>query len=360
MMKFDNTLLYQKVKSYIRQRILDTAEFEAEVRLDAERKMAEDLGVSRFSINKAISELVVEGYLIKRRGIGVFIPPKEQLATNEHQLKVLALILPNLHGTFYGKLSKEIEQLAYANGFKIMISLIGYDAVKEKDFLTSIQQNRSIGGILAAPNLDTDNFPLYTQLHQSGIPVVFISRIHESMRSLPHIVYDKEQGSYQATRHLYEQGKKNLLFIGYEKRYLDLMRKQGFDRVIEELDGMQGFEIYMVEPDFENKLINLIEHQHIDGILAFNDILATRAMNILINHGYKVPEDIGMIGFDNSDLAEIALVPLTSVNFDKEKLAHLAFETILHLLQGSPCQTEHIIPTTLAIRGSTVVQTLEG
>jgi len=359
-MKFDNTHLYHKIKYHIRQEILEKAQSHTEIRLDAERKMAEQWGVSRFSVNKAISELVAEGYLMRRRGKGVFIPPKEQLVAKESQLNMIALVLPDTHEYFYAEISGEIEKIAFANGINVMFCLIGNDQEKERAFLNSILQKRMVKGVIAAPYLSRENSIIYRKIHHSGIPVVLINRIHESMRDLPHIVYDQAQGAYLGVRHLFENGKKTFLYVGNERNgYHAFLRKQGFDRAVRELEGTQGFEIYADEEDFAGKLIGMIEHHRIDGIVVYNDNTATRVMNMIVNRGYKIPDDIGILGFDNSKLAEIALVPLTSVKFRKKELAARAFETILRLLQGEPCELEHIIPTSLEIRESTTVYALK-
>jgi DNA-binding LacI/PurR family transcriptional regulator len=98
-----------------------------------------------------------------------------------------------------------------------------------------------------------------------------------------------------------------------------------------------------------------VEKHKIDGIVAYNDIIATRTMNILINCGKKIPEEIGIMGFDNSQFAEIALVPLTSVKFPKKRLAQLAIEMIFHFIRGDLAETTHTIPITLEIRESTSI-----
>ncbi|MDB5084274.1 MAG: putative GntR family transcriptional regulator [Bacilli bacterium] len=353
-MTFDNTLLYHKIKLFLREEILNKTASDTEIRLDAERKMAEDLGVSRSSINKAISELTAEGFLIKRRGKGVFIPTKEQLAVKESQLNTIALLLPDTNDYFYAEISREIEKIAFEYGIHIMFCLIGRDPEKERSFLNSVLQKRFVKGIIAVPHLSSENLSIYRKLNQTGFPVVLINRIHETMKDLPHVVYDQGQGAYEGVHHLFQTGRGTMLFIGDERDgYQSYLRKTGFDRALQELGRGDGFELYGNEDHFEDKLVQMIERSHIDGVIAYNDIIATRAMNVLINHGFHIPKDVAVIGFDNSQLADIAMVPLTSVRFAKKKLANLAFDTIFHLIRGESCETTHILSTSLEIRNST-------
>lgn len=359
-MIFDNTLLYHKIKFHIRQLIFDKAESNTEVRLDAERKMAEDWGVSRISVNKAISELVAEGYLIRRRGKGVFIATKEQLEAKKSGIDVLALILPDTDEYFYAGISKEIETLAFDNGINIMFCLIGNNPDKEKAYLENILQKRLVKGIISAPHLSSGNSALYRKILHSGVPVVLINRIHESMSDLPHIVYDQAGGSYVGVKHLFENGKRTFLFIGDIKDgYHSFMRKQGFDKAIRELDGVKGYEIYADQVDFPDHLLKTIDSSGIDALVVYNDHIAIKVMNAIVNCGYKVPYDIGMISFDNSQLAKIALVPLTSVKFHKKELAEKAFEVINRIIRSEEGELRHLIPVSLEVRNSSNMPAME-
>lgn len=351
-MKFDNSFLYHKIKRYLSEEILKKAVDGQEIRLDSERDMAEDLNVSRFSVNKAISELVTEGYLIKRRGKGVYIPPREQLASLQNQANTIVLIIPDTSVYYYGEIAREFENIAFERNYKIVLSLPGNDSEKEKSVLTGIP-NQSIRGVIAAPYLSDRNSLLYKQLHQSGIPVVLIGRIHPSMEDLPYIVYDQGEGCFQGARLLAEQGRRNVLYIGDNPAsYLSRLRQEGLDRAASSYE-LACSELFISDPEFQTKLISYIRERRINGIICYNDLIAVQAMNVLIRSGIPVPDEVSIISYDNSSHAEVAIVPLTSVKFPKAKLARLAFETLIGLLEGRDVDRKLVISTEMELRDST-------
>lgn len=351
-MKFDNSFLYHKIKRHLRETIIAKAEDGQEVRLKSERDMAADMNVSRFSVNKAISELVAEGYLLKRRGVGVYIPPREQLTALMQHGNTVAIIVPDSSVYYYGDIYKEFETIAFERNYKIMLSLIGDDPGKEQNILSGLQ-GQAVKGVIAAPHLSGRNGALYKQLYMAGIPVVLIARIHESLASLPHVIYDQGEGSFQAGRLLLGQGRSRLLYIGdFPDSYLSHLRRNGLERAVAE-GGGEMLELFSNKaPDFDDRLLNSIREHRVDGIVAFNDLIAIRAMNVLIKHGVRVPDEVGIVGYDNSLHADFALVPLTSVKFDKTQLARTAFATLIDLIEGREAAVEQTIGTELVLRES--------
>ncbi|MDF2723063.1 MAG: Transcriptional regulator, partial [Paenibacillus sp.] len=261
-MKFDNSFLYLKIKRHLSEEIAKRALDGQEIRLDSERDMAEALNVSRFSVNKAISELVTEGYLIKRRGKGVFIPPREQLASLEQQANTIVLIVPDSSVYYYGEIIWEIENIAFEHQYNIVLSLNGGDPDKERSVLNGIlNKSQPIKGIIAAPHLDDSNASLYRKLQAAGIPVVLIARVHASMEDLPHIVYDQGEGVYEGAKLLSGQGRKRILFIGdHPTSYLSRMRQDGLKRIDANV-GVDCSELFQTDPDFNEKLIQIIRER---------------------------------------------------------------------------------------------------
>lgn len=351
-MKFDNSFLYHKIKQFIRDEIGKRAENGKELRLESERDMADDLNVSRFSVNKAISELVAEGYLIKRRGKGVYIPPKEQIDSLENSSQSIVLIIPDTSVYFYGELSREVETIAYERKFKLVLCLIGNDPEKERNILAGIQ-NQSVKGIIAAPHLSGQNTDLYEKIFASGVPVILINRIHYSMEGLPHIIFDQGEGSYLGALHMMEHGRRHIIYIDdYPDSYLSQLRHKGLEKAVQER-GLDLGRMSAIDEDFDTQLIERARDGRMDGIIAYNDLIAIRAMNVLIKNGFHIPAQVAVMGYDNSYNTEIALVPLTSVKFPKQKVARQAFDALMAQMERRGIEMKQVIATELIVREST-------
>lgn len=352
-MKFDNTPLYEKIKKYLRDMILEKAEPGREIRIDSERKMADDMEVSRSSINRAITELVVEGYLLNRRGKGVFILPKEQLDQRVGTMNKIALILPDISDYYYGVLAHEIEKIAYEKGYDVMLCIIGTDYHKEKAYLNDLG-NKGIKGIIAAPFVNSDvNASTYRSIYQSGTPVVLVNRIRDSMEDLPHIIYDQGEGSYAGVRHFRSTGRTNILFVGdHKSSYICQLRKNGCLKALEEWNGSGLHELYVEENHFSRRLTDLIRKENINGIICYNDIIAITTANIVLKMGLNIPKDIGIIGYDNSMLVNISPVPLSSVEFPQKIVAKAAWDMFSSILLKETGEWKQKIPTALVLRES--------
>lgn len=353
-MKFDNTPLYEKIKAYLRDYIMQTAEKGREVRIESERQMAEDMKVSRSSINRAISELVVEGYLVKKRGKGVFILPRERLEQSQAApANKIALILPDISEYYYGVLAHEVERIAYNKGYDVMLCIIGSDQMKERAYLDDLG-SKGVSGIIAAPYVNSGhNAEIYRSLYQSGIPVALVNRISESMSDLPHVVYDQGEGGSAGVRHFWHSGRKNILFVGdFRSSYICQLRKDGCAKALEELSGPALQELYVEEEGFPRRLLETVRQESINGIVCYNDIIAITAFNTLTQAGFKVPGDIGIIGYDNSFMVNLVPVPLSSVEFPHRRMAEAAWKLLEVMMGGEEIELAQQIPTSLVLRES--------
>jgi LacI family transcriptional regulator len=170
---------------------------------------------------------------------------------------------------------------------------------------------------------------------------------------LPYVVFNQSEGCYEGATLLLKQGRSGLLYIGdYPESYLSGLRQVGM-RQAAESRGIESRELFNNDPDFERKLLSCVKDRGVDGIVAFNDLIAIRAMNVLIKSGVRVPDDVAVLGYDNSSHAEIAFVPLTSVKFDKRGLARAAFDTLERLIDGREAPKKQVVATELVVREST-------
>ena len=122
-------------------------------------------------------------------------------------------------------------------------------------------------------------------------------------------------------------------------------------------EPIKSFEV-SVTPDYESakgKMAEILESErYFDGVFATNDLMALGCIHALIAKGYKVPEDVKVVGFDDVSIARFCNPPITTITQNTKELGRLASETLLSLMRKKEIKhKEIIVPVSLNVRKST-------
>ena len=175
------------------------------------------------------------------------------------------------------------------------------------------------------------------------------------------VIYtDHQAGGRMVAEHLLERGRKSFILFCSETYHLEFsLREKGFIGEIESA-GLPVKSIYS-ETDFDSayrKTNECIESfMKVDGIFAMNDLMALGAIKALKEAGIRVPEDISVVGYDDSEFGRYASPPLTSVHQPKEELAVLSCERLFFQMEKKKAGKEILkklisIQPVLVARGS--------
>ncbi|MEG1213762.1 MAG: LacI family DNA-binding transcriptional regulator [Leclercia sp.] len=197
---------------------------------------------------------------------------------------------------------------------------------------------------------------ILTQLRKLVMPVALVDLW---AADFPCVNPDNFHGGFIATRHLLEQGRKRIAFLGHSRRHYSIrQRAEGYQQALFDA-GIVLPEEYCVEvppvKDIEQSLVDgmnrlLALPQPPDAIFACNDVAALVAMRVCASKGINVPEDIAVVGFDDIDAAAWAHPALTTVAVDKCELGLDAFRLLLNE-QG---ERHLLLPVRLVVRESSL------
>jgi DNA-binding LacI/PurR family transcriptional regulator len=232
---------------------------------------------------------------------------------------------------------------------------------------------RRVDGVIAGGyNL---KLPLIRSLSQGPVPVVFLGR-YQRGGGLNAILPDNEEGARQATEHLLGLGRRTIAFVGGPAQsngsptetnvFKD--RLAGFRRALEEgghamddrfvysseLTAHGGFEAAL-------ELLQEVESSRstLDAIFAADDWIAIGILRALRRRGYRVPDDVAVVGYNDIPLASIAEPSLTTIHVPKRKLGHAAAKLLLEMIEGGTEEPVQIsISPHLVVRESTVPRVL--
>ncbi len=249
---------------------------------------------------------------------------------------------------FYSPLILEIENNCRQNG--IAMSFL---AIQPGDPIQEQLQVHNPDALICAGFFEPE---LLTLLQQANIPITLVDLWFPG---LPSVNPDNYEGGYLATRHLIEQGRKRIAFLASTSAHYSIrQREKGYRKALYEAQILLPPDYELASPpllDIEQSLIaNMHELLALpeppDAIFAYNDVAAMVALRICQQTGFRVPQDIAVVGFDNIDYSLLTTPPLTTISVDKQQLARKTFELVM---QESD-ETTILLPVTLVVRGSSV------
>lgn len=277
-----------------------------------------------------------------------YVPNELARSLFSKRSNIIGLIVPHISTYFFGELIEAIESAVTQRGYKLMIFNSKDDIELEKKYLNVLNQYNVDGLILVA---NTKSAKAYMKL---DIPILTIDHIIDS--SIPSISSDNVQGGELAARKLVATGAKKIIhFRGPSDLITVVDRARGFYQVINE----HSIEAYSFDLDFKTPDIDDIEmfikkHPDVDGIFCSSDIIAFYVISALKKLGYKIPEDVQIIGFDNIELAGVLLPKLTTIAQPIDLFGKVAMDLLNELIQKRELKELHnVLPVKLIERETT-------
>jgi DNA-binding LacI/PurR family transcriptional regulator len=332
--------------------------------LPSERDLSARLGVERMTVRRALGLLAEEGIIVSIPGRGSMVNPVRErpparLPAGKNILFVMSAVEgEKLRHDFVANLFYRLEKLCNQGGYNIQYLNIGIDnPAQDLDKLFG-----EAHGIILYSKIDKTFIEAATE---SRKPAILISNREEGVRS---IVYDNVNGCYDAVAHLMEQGCRRIAFISGAEGFLNSSQRfEGYARALARGgDGVEYDERLIVcgRWDFLSGyecMARLIDEKiGFDGVLAANDAMALGAMRALSQHDIVVPQDVKIVGFDNTESGEYSVPSLSSVSVDARTIAWLAIEMLRHIIDGDAVFDEIVVPARLIVRESSTNSRLNG
>ena len=266
---------------------------------------------------------------------------------------IIGLIVPSAHNYFFSSVIERIEAYASENGCKLLLCVSNLDAQKEREYFSMLLANKVMGVILASHTQNIDDF-----IHIDA-PIIVIER--SPAPHVPCALTDNYNGGYLAGKHLIEKGCKRLLyFSGHatidadpNKRFVgfkDACREAGvaapvqFDAPWEQFISM-NYDV-TVEQIFRR-------YPDVDGILASNDIMAAHIVRYCHRHGIRIPEQLKVVGYDDTSFAKNCTPQLTTIHQPIDELAYFAVKSIIRAAEGQIIPVSATFPVRLVERETT-------
>jgi len=289
-----------------------------------------------------------------------YFPNNIPRGLEDNLTKSIGVILPNVVDEFFAMLLQGVEKEVKQQKYKLLIALSEDHLKKEAECLNSIIECK-VDGILISWAQETQQKGTYghfNKLEDYRLPLVQFDRTFEGI-PYDQVTIDDFDGSYRATKYLLESGCKKIAFLSkIANTSVGELRKEGYIQALN-LEGAERFKPILIsvksDGQFKYNLYQAIKDNGIDGILASDTRSAISAMNLVQREGYRVPEDISIIGYADGALGEYSNPPLTTVCQHAEELGMMAVRVLLHRLERKHCTKyfHTVVKSKLIIREST-------
>lgn len=300
-------LLYKKIYHFIKEQI-DSGQLKLGDRLPTEKELSEEFGVSRITSKRALAELEQEGLVVRTRGKGSFVAEKS--VTVSSNKRDILLILPFDSDYELGNYARGIMTVLAEKGYRLMVQLAS--AVVATDL-------SQYAGVIYYPedvNHSID-FLFYCDYHQ--IPLVLLDK-QVDLFSFPTVVADNKGGAYELTQHLMQQACQEILFIATESFGEVSSVRDRYLGYLAAMAEMQRSGSYFSKENSEDSIAyldRLVEHllangEQKTGLVVENDWLAIQLLQRVLQAGLSVPDQVAIVGFDNSQASRLITPNLTT------------------------------------------------
>jgi len=259
----------------------------------------------------------------------------------------IGVIVGNVLSQFYSVLAKSIEDIANKYGYSVILCNGDDDSEKELNYLKVLRSSR-VDGIIIAPT--GKNADYINSLMQSNIKIVLVDRLIEGV-DCDAILVDNEKGAHTAVKYLIDKGYKKIAIIdGFIDRTTGKERLKGYLRALNENNIPRNDDFIKIK-DFKKRsgivfANELLENKNKpEAIFVANLDLTLGAILSIKSLGLKIPDDIAVIGFDDSDWAQILDPPLTTISQPISDLGTTAAEMLIKNIENNNSKKEKLIIT---------------
>ena len=321
------------------------------------KDIAEKLGLSYSSVSRAlnnkagVSDDTRKAIMQVASDLG-YSPNELARSLVSKSSSTIGVILPDIKNTYFSEVLQGILDGAAEANFTSIFCISNWSKEREIQYIAELQQKRIKGLILKR----TNDYTEYTQ-KDIGVPAVIIENRNIDA-NFSYVEVDNHLGGTIATRHLLDCGYRNIAFVGGLKNarscalrykgYLGELKSSGIEFVKDRV----SFGEFTLDSGYLQTKFLLEKRPEIDAFFGSNDVISLGILKYLHERQYKVPEQIGVIGFDNIQLSDYPSISLSTISQPTYSIGRSAFNLLSEQIQGSPSHRVIFQPE-LVIRGTT-------
>lgn len=284
-------------------------------------------------------------------------PNRLAVSLRQKQTHNIGVIVPNLDYVL-STMVRGIDEVALEAGYTVMVcqsnESFGRELVNTKRLLESL-----VDGFIISVSSQTKSFDHFKKIQERNIPLVLFDRIVPDILA-PSVKLDNEAGGFMATEHLIKQGYRRIAILAGPKNLgIGNQRMDGYLNALKKYK-IKSDEKLIIHCDFnQDKAYTatkelLMMKNRPDAIFTISDRMALGAMLAIKEKKLRMPEDIGLVGFNNEPITSLLTPQISSVDmpaFEIGKVAAKLFIEVMNQKENNKIE-EHVLKPKLFVRGS--------
>jgi LacI family transcriptional regulator len=321
------------------------------------KQIASELNVSVSTVSKALNgspeiseptKKKVQEYAALRN----YRPNVAGLNLKNRRTKTIGVVIPNILNPFFAKVFSGIEKAAEEKGYNI-ITCISNESLRKEINTIDLLSNGTIDGFILSISQGAQKEQSFDHLKQilaDGMPLVMFDRVADEV-DCDKVIVDDFESAVNATQHLISTGCKRIallssidnLSVGKLRAdgYFEALRKNNVavnDSLIVRTDSTE---------DFDTQFEKLLENEKIDGVFAIDEHASVTAMKAGIKKGYKIPEELSLIGFADGVWSRRMTPSLSTVSQHGPEIGEAAANMLIERLENNE---ENFKPKTIVVK----------
>lgn len=268
----------------------------------------------------------------------------------------IGIVFPNISSMITYEFLNGIEEVAYKNNYSVIVSYTYSQPERMMKSLKTLYEKR-VDGIIFTSDEVKDEYLEY--LEKVNIPIVFLST-QSYKSSIPFVKVDDFKAAYDATRFLIDKGHTKIGMISGnpDDKIAGQPRLMGFKQALKDADieGLNRYIRYGYDFNFYDGKVNMRslieENNELTAVFAASDEMASGALTTALEMGLIVPDDVSIIGYDDTRITEFVYPPLTALAQPLKRMGSEAVRLLIKIINGQSDVSSKLLSHSITERKS--------
>lgn len=268
--------------------------------------------------------------------------------------KTIGLIIPDISNPFFPQVACGVEDRAAESGYSVILCNTYEDMAREDDSVRALEE-KMVDGIIYT--CSSRRKTVGDAMKHLSVPIISLDRDVKGLKSQGKVVVNNILGARMATEHLIDRGYRKIIHItGSSSSIPAQLREEGYQRALKDA-GMQAHILegeYTGEHGYQTVMQLIKDKVSFDSLFCGNDLIAIGAIKALRECGKRIPDEVGVVGYDDIFISNMVDLGLTTIAQPKYQMGYHAASILIKMLSDEDVRTPvEVMDPKLVIRGTT-------